>query len=239
MSHFEDKKCQLSNRVGYRRILYMLWAVFCTRASGIPSKITRREFQSNIRLCLGCSGFKISLSKSDQNRMATKNCVDDDKGLHGDTTHGISVVDSNYLTESKIDLSSASAIDSAVSRSNPSSMLALCDFDCNILHKDMLDDKERLADAASEAGIGYFVVPGSDLESSRAILGLPIDLNGVRLIGSAGVHPYNAAKDILSETTLNELHGMVSSSNCYAVGECGLDYSNGFPDKDVQIPWFR
>lgn len=239
MSHFEDKKGQLSNLVGPRRILFMLWFVFCTRASGIPSKITRREFQSNIRLFLGSSGFKISLRKPYQSRMASEDCVDDDKGLYYDTTHGIGVVDSNCLAESKVDLSLASVTDSAVSRRNPSSVLALCDFDCNILHKDMLDDKERLADAASEAGIGYFVVPGSDLESSRAILGLPIDLNGVRLIGSAGVHPYNAAKDILSETTLNELRGMVSSSNCYAVGECGLDYSNGFPDKDVQIPWFR
>ena len=235
MIHCEEKRSELHRCVLLCKILFMLWTVFCKKASCIPSKIIQREFQSNVRLCLVSNSNRFSFKKSCQHRMASKGCVDDDEGRHDDTTHRISSVDSNSFAGSEIDLSSASAVDSSVG----SSMLALCDFDCNILHKDMLDDKDKLADAASEVGIGYFVVPGSDLESSRAILGLSTDLNGVRLIGSAGVHPYNAAKDILSEATLNELQGMVSSSNCYAVGECGLDYSNGFPDKDVQIPWFR
>jgi TatD related DNase len=235
MSHCKEKKSQLFKCVLLCKILFMLWAVFCKKAIGIPSKISRREFQANIRLRLGSDSNKFSSSQLYQYRMASKGCIDDDEGFN--SIH--KAVDSNSPTRSNVDLSSASTIESAVRESNPSGMSLLCDFDCNILHKDMLDDKERLADAAGEVGIGYFVVPGSDLESSRDILGLHIDLNGVRLIGSAGVHPYNAAKDFLSEATLNELNGMVLSPNCYAVGECGLDYSNGFPDKDIQIPWFR
>jgi hypothetical protein len=237
MSHCEEKKSQLSKCVFLCKVLFMLLAVFCKKASGIPTKISRREFQSNIRLCLRSNSNTFSFSKSYQYRMASKGCVDDDKGLNDDTIHMAG--NSNSPARSVFDLSSASVIESAVRGRNPSSMSVLCDFDCNILHKDMLVDKNRLADAASEIGIGYFVVPGSDLESSRDILGLPIDLSRVRLIGSAGVHPYNAAKDVLSEITLNELNGMVLYPNCYAVGECGLDYSDGFPDKEIQIPWFR
>jgi hypothetical protein len=63
----------------------------------------------------------------------------------------------------------------------------LCDFDCNILHKDMIEDKERHVIASKEAGIVYFVVPGSTLEESRSILNLVS--NEVVLIATAGKFP--------------------------------------------------
>jgi hypothetical protein len=60
----------------------------------------------------------------------------------------------------------------------------LCDFDCNLLHKDIIGDKDRLTIAAKEVGISYFVVPGSTLEESQSILSLTSD--EVVLIATAG-----------------------------------------------------
>ena len=32
---------------------------------------------------------------------------------------------------------------------------------------------------------------------------------------------------------------LVDTHGCLGVGECGLDYSEGFPSKEFQIPWFK
>jgi Tat protein secretion system quality control protein TatD with DNase activity len=46
-------------------------------------------------------------------------------------------------------------------------------------------------------------------------------------------------KDKFSEVAITELETMAQKDNCFAVGECGLDYSEGFPEKTFQLEWFR
>jgi hypothetical protein len=77
----------------------------------------------------------------------------------------------------------------------------LCDFDCNLLHKDIIGDKDRLTIAAKEVGISYFVVPGSTLEESQSILSLTS--NEVVLIATAG------KLNFLKRTSI------LTSSHCY------------------------
>ena len=117
--------------------------------------------------------------------------------------------------------------------------VGLCDFDCNILHKHLVDDKDRYISSANEVGIKYFVVPGSSLAESQSILDLAKVETRIRLLGTAGIHPYSAVKDDFSENNHALLEALVAEKECYAVGECGLDYSEGFPDKAPQIEWFR
>ena len=127
----------------------------------------------------------------------------------------------------------------AVSSNRDIVISGLCDFDCNILHKDLAKDKTRLLTAASSHGINFCLAPGTDILSSQEILDLTTDENETQVFGSAGVHPYNAATETHCDDAVYQLAGLLSRSNCYAVGECGLDYSNGFPDKALQIVWFR
>jgi Tat protein secretion system quality control protein TatD with DNase activity len=46
-------------------------------------------------------------------------------------------------------------------------------------------------------------------------------------------------KDVFSLETMAHLATMAQKDNCFAVGECGLDYSEGFPEKTFQLEWFR
>ena len=131
--------------------------------------------------------------------------------------------------------------------SSSSTSPALCDFDANLLHKDLKETMEyHVNQARTHANVQLFVVPGSNLSDSEEALKLAktavTDLNTC-VIATAGVHPYNTGTDIYNESTIEKLLSMIRdepySSTCMAVGETGLDYSDGFPDKELQKPWFR
>jgi TatD DNase family protein len=142
----------------------------------------------------------------------------------------------------------------------------IIDVDCNLLHSDMktLQKIETTMpwnileeDAVKSANIVAMISPSSTIAESQ---------NGIKLLKkypppctiktTVGVHPYHVndqsllfsesgekitleeqkikMKDILladSEETNNNL--------CAAIGECGLDASEGFPPLEDQIPWFK
>lgn len=54
---------------------------------------------------------------------------------------------------------------------------------------------------------------------------------------SAGIHPHDAKS--WTEGYLEELREMVTSPECVAVGECGLDYNRDFSPVDVQKEVFE
>ena len=115
----------------------------------------------------------------------------------------------------------------------------LCDFDFNIFHPEVMFSKDQLLSTASKVGVTWFVSPGSYIEESRLLLKLVEDVAYKNIIVTAGVHPYNVMKNELDTVSLDQLSLLIALPSCKAVGECGLDYSKGFPDKVIQIPWFR
>ena len=149
-------------------------------------------------------------------------------------SHGGSMNSSVKLVDNRLDEPSTLA-----KLINIKKTVGLCDFDCNILHKDLFLDKDRYITSAMEVGIKYFIVPGSSITESQSILTAAMAETRIRLIGTAGVHPYSAVKDDHSIGNLALLETLVAAGECYAVGECGLDYSSGFPEKQSQIDWFR
>jgi TatD DNase family protein len=117
----------------------------------------------------------------------------------------------------------------------------LVDFDANLLHDALKGDiDEHISVAGEHANVQYFVVPGSGLGDSADALSLSKS-RGESIIATAGVHPYHAKdeNDIHSEANEEVLRSLCAEETCKAVGETGLDYSEGFPDKEAQIPWFR
>lgn len=113
----------------------------------------------------------------------------------------------------------------------------LLDFDANLLHKDLVGNMSNIIEVASSSGVGHFVVPGSTLADSKGALDLSTSQQSI--LATAGVHPYHAESEVYSEESLEVLSQLIKRSDCLAVGECGLDYSDGFPAKDFQVPWFK
>lgn len=110
------------------------------------------------------------------------------------------------------------------------------DFDANLLHDEFAANHMAILEAAVAVGVSHVVVPGVGIEESAQALQLAE--RDVRVLATAGVHPYSARAPCGSPQ-LNQLRELAQSPHCRAVGECGLDYSEGFPDREFQLDWFR
>jgi TatD related DNase len=196
---------------------------------------SERKFVFQIAIVLRC--ILCMLVATSRRGIATARSKIFQKGLRTPTKLCMSSSNKDMNSEGHSALKVTSA--AAVSFNRESAISGLCDFDCNILHKDLAKDTVRLLTAAKSVGVTYSIAPGTDLESSKEILDLSTSENEMQVFGSAGVHPYNAVTEAYCDDAISQLAVLLSHPNCHAVGECGLDYSSGFPVKDQQIPWFR
>jgi len=112
----------------------------------------------------------------------------------------------------------------------PSPASLLVDIGANLTHDSFDADRVEVIARARAAGVGRFVVTGSDVEHSRKALDLCA--RDPALYATAGVHPHHA-KDV-TPTTDDELRGLLNHSRVVAVGECGLDYFRNFSPAEIQ-----
>jgi TatD DNase family protein len=91
-------------------------------------------------------------------------------------------------------------------------------------------DRASVLAAARGAGVERVLLPGYDVESSRAALEMSISL---RVDASAGIHPHVATR--ASDADWAAIETLVSDPRVVAVGETGLDYDRGFSPRDVQL----
>lgn len=115
----------------------------------------------------------------------------------------------------------------------------LVDFDSNLLHEHLIDSTSSLIQDAESLGIRAFVVPGTNLVDSYEGMNLKLKFPCSNIITTCGIHPYNADKVTFDEASKNTLLDLSKDPRCSAVGECGLDYSEGFPDRSHQLQWFQ
>ena len=133
----------------------------------------------------------------------------------------------------------------------------LVDVDCNLWHRDLKtlrkkevgsDDPWNMLneDAIEEANIVAMLSPSSTINEAEKGLSL-LKENPPRLPirTTVGVHPYHVNDEEFEGKSLEE-HGKIMRDMlqsdlklCAAVGECGLDTSEGFPSLEDQLPWFR
>jgi TatD DNase family protein len=130
-----------------------------------------------------------------------------------------------------------------MSTSGASEREALVDFDANLLHDALKADAEgHISRAQEHANVKWFCVPGSTLGDSTEALNYSKSRDGgSSIIATAGVHPYHVIDetDLCTDENKELLRTLCSHELCRAVGETGLDYSEGFPDREMQLPWFR
>ena len=141
----------------------------------------------------------------------------------------------------------------------------LVDVDCNLWHKDLQTLQQRQSDdsgddgwsmlhedAISSANIVGMLSPSSTLTEARNGLQRLIQhpTPPVEIRTTVGVHPYHVNdvdENWLDSSTLDDRKAAMLSllrdpdhrQWIAAVGECGLDASDGFPPISDQLPWFE
>lgn len=132
----------------------------------------------------------------------------------------------------------------------------LIDVDCNLMHKDLkplFEDAQQNGlpppfqilhqDSIQRANIVAVLSPSSTIEEAKALLHfLPASPKLPPVRTTVGVHPYHVIDGGLSLEQQMEICADLLETyapHIAAVGECGLDSSDGFPPIDDQIPWFQ
>ena len=117
-------------------------------------------------------------------------------------------------------------------------------MDANLTHEAFEGNVEATIEAATAAGLTRMLVPGSTIAETKCAVALARERPGM-LRCTAGVHPYHAAEALADFGTAQAVGAEVrrtiaeGSDVIVAVGECGLDYSDGFPERQAQLDIFE
>jgi TatD DNase family protein len=112
----------------------------------------------------------------------------------------------------------------------------LVDIGLNLAHDSFDPDRDAVVAAAVHAGVGWMVVTGSTLASTRAAIELA-RREPARLRATAGIHPHHARE--FHDTDLPALRALLAAPEVGAAGECGLDYFRNFSPHADQERVFR
>lgn len=96
----------------------------------------------------------------------------------------------------------------------------LTDTHCHLDFNKFDEDRQAVIERAVEAGVECMVVPGLDLESSRAAVQLAS--SHPKIYAAIGFHPTDLDK--FSEKAFEEIKTLIHHDKVVAVGEIGIDY---------------
>jgi len=112
----------------------------------------------------------------------------------------------------------------------------ITDSHCHLSADAFAEDRDEVLERTAAAGVTRAVVIASDAEDARSIhgwIGTPgATHGGVRLWGTAGVHPHHAEKATPEALAIVE---ELCSGDAVAVGECGLDFHYDNAPRQVQF----
>lgn len=125
-----------------------------------------------------------------------------------------------------------------------SSYEQLVDIDANLLHEALQDDILEIRQRCFRVGIKHLIVPGCTVLDSQKSLELSTSISDgpfANVYATVGIHPYSVPQLELLKTSMDDIERIIKSSlnACKAVGETGLDTSDGFPPLEQQIPYFE
>lgn len=107
----------------------------------------------------------------------------------------------------------------------------LIDTHCHVQMRQFAADRDAVIAAAFSHGIGRLIVPGIDVETSRAALDLA-DRYAGRIFAAVGTHPHDAST--LTPDALVEQRDLARQPGIVAIGEIGLDYYRNLSPREVQ-----
>jgi TatD DNase family protein len=138
----------------------------------------------------------------------------------------------------RLSSSTSAAVAGAAPVAKPSTASYLVDVDANLCHEALSSSADEHIQLAQQQGVEQFVVPGSTVVDSEASLALSRTHPDV-IYSTAGVHPYNVKDCGDISSAMQALRYLAADPLVTCVGECGLDYSEGFPEAALQQPWFE
>ncbi len=89
---------------------------------------------------------------------------------------------------------------------------------CHLNFKVFAGQEKAVINRAQGAGFGYFLIPGSNLPTSKKAIELARNYQNV--FAAVGIHPNHTQ----SNSSLAILENLIKKLEVYAVGEIGLDY---------------
>ncbi|MBP5216468.1 MAG: TatD family hydrolase [Bacilli bacterium] len=110
------------------------------------------------------------------------------------------------------------------------------DSHCHINDDVLYPIRDELISRAREAGVGYLLVIGWDVESSKKAVEIAHEYENV--YAAVGIHPENL--DGINEDSLKQIEELAHDDKVVAIGEIGLDY-HWFHEKEhheLQKVWF-
>ena len=110
------------------------------------------------------------------------------------------------------------------------------DSHCHINDDDLYPIRNEVISRAREAGVGYILVIGWDVESSKKAISIAHEFEGV--YAAVGIHPENL--EGIHEQSLLEIEELAKDEKVVAIGEIGLDYHwfKDPKDHENQKTWF-
>lgn len=109
--------------------------------------------------------------------------------------------------------------------------MALVDTHAHLFAESFAHDLAAVLQRARDVGVHTIMVPGTNLENSRAAIDLATN-EASWLWAAAGVHPNDA--EGLDQPALDQLARMAGAPGVSAIGEIGLDYYHGLGSADSQ-----
>jgi TatD DNase family protein len=104
------------------------------------------------------------------------------------------------------------------------------DSHCHLARGRLRPDLDGAIARARDAGVTRLICATSDLDESKAALGVARDREGVSCL--AGVHPHDAAD--VNDETLRQIADLAGFEVNVAIGEIGLDYHYDYSPRDDQ-----
>ena len=109
-------------------------------------------------------------------------------------------------------------------------MLQYIDSHAHLFFDDYHADLQAVLDRAKESGICAFIVPGTNLKTSREAVALAEKFPEIS--ACVGIHPHDAAGAM--DRDLEEIEELSRYPKVVAIGEIGLDYHYDYSPREKQ-----
>ncbi len=108
------------------------------------------------------------------------------------------------------------------------------DSHTHLFYPDFQNDIQEVIQRANDVGVTKFIVPGTNLDTSKQAIELAEKQNGV--FACVGFHPLDTMQ--ASDVLLQEIERLSLHPKVVAIGEIGLDYFYDSAPRDVQSDLF-
>jgi TatD DNase family protein len=114
-------------------------------------------------------------------------------------------------------------------------MATFYDTHCHLYMNHFSDDLDQVLQDARNQDVGYILVPGIDIQTSKAAIALADKYDNV--FAAVGVHPHDAKS--VEPNWEDQIINLSAHPKVVAIGEIGLDFYRNYSPADIQYEIFQ